>query len=163
MNNRCAFIFALLTKLTVSPQFLLLGRLHDTENIFFFFQTRLCNKAENYSLFKVNSYEFMSSNVLIHFFFFLILMVRYVVGSFDPRPQLSGPRFVSSCGSLLLATVSTLAFFIPFLFIFIVSSGNTFFLTGIWNTISHISKLLWGKVTDSWPPVIPHVTIMYGW
>ena len=69
MNNRCAFIFALLTKLTVSPQFLLLGRLHDTENIFFF-QTRLCNKAENYSLFKVNSYEFMSSNVLIHFFFF---------------------------------------------------------------------------------------------
>ena len=101
MNNRCAFIFALLTKLTVSPQFLLLGHLHDTENIFFF-QTRLCNKAENYSLFKVNSYEFMSSNVLIHFIFFLILMVRYVVGSFDPRPQLSGPRFVSSCGSLLL-------------------------------------------------------------
>ena len=162
MNNRCAFIFALLTKLTVSPQFLLLGHLHDTENIFFFL-TRLCNKAENYSLFKVNSYEFMSSNVLIHFIFFLILMVRYVVGSFDPRPQLSGPRFVSSCGSLLLATVSTLAFFIPFLFIFIVSSGNIFFLTGIWNTISHISKLLWGKVTDSWPPVIPHVTIMYGW
>lgn len=36
MNNRCAFIFALLTKLTVSPQFLLLGHLHDTENIFFF-------------------------------------------------------------------------------------------------------------------------------
>ena len=83
----------------------------------------------------------MSSNVLIHFFF-LILMVRYVVGSFDPRPQLSGPRFVSSCGSLLLATVSTLALFILFLFIFIVSSGNIFFLTGIWNTISHISKLL---------------------
>lgn len=70
MNNRHAFIFALLTKLTVSPQFLLLGHLHDTENIFFFFQTRLCNKAENYSLFKVNSYEFMSSNVLIHFIFF---------------------------------------------------------------------------------------------
>lgn len=37
MNNRRAFIFALLTKLTVSPQFLLLGHLHDTENIFFFF------------------------------------------------------------------------------------------------------------------------------
>lgn len=36
MNNRRAFIFALLTKLTVSPQFLLLGHLHDTENIFFF-------------------------------------------------------------------------------------------------------------------------------
>ena len=71
MNNRRAFVFALLTKLTVSPQFLLLGPLHDTENIiFFFFQTRLCNKAENYSLFKVNSYEFMSSNVLIHFIFF---------------------------------------------------------------------------------------------
>lgn len=35
MNNRRAFIFALLTKLTVSPQFLLLGHLHDTENIFF--------------------------------------------------------------------------------------------------------------------------------
>lgn len=90
----------------------------------------------------MNSYKFMSSNVLIHFIFFLILMVRYVVGSFDPRSQLSGPRFVSSCGSLLLATVSTLALFIPFLFIFIVSSGNIFFLTGIWNTISHISKLL---------------------
>lgn len=37
MNNRHAFIFALLTKLTVSPQFLLLGHLNDTENIFFFF------------------------------------------------------------------------------------------------------------------------------
>lgn len=36
MNNRRAFIFALLTKLTVSPQFLLLGHLHDTENTFFF-------------------------------------------------------------------------------------------------------------------------------
>ena len=142
MNNRRAFIFALSTKLTVSPQFLLLGHLHDTENTFFFFQTRLCNKAENYSLFKVNSYEFMSSNVLIHFICFLILIVRYVVGSFDPRPQLCGPRFVSSCGSLLLATVSTLALFIPFLFIFTVSSGNIFFLTGIWKTISHISKLL---------------------
>ena len=54
-------------------------------------------------------------------------MVRYVVGSFELRPQLSGPRFVSSCGSSLLATVSALALFILFLFIFIVSSGNIFF------------------------------------
>lgn len=35
MNNRRAFVFALLTKLTVSPQFLLFGHLHDTENTFF--------------------------------------------------------------------------------------------------------------------------------
>lgn len=49
-----------------------------------------------------------------------------------------GPRFVSSCGSLLLATVGTLALFILFLFIFVVSSGNKFLLTGILNTISHI-------------------------
>ena len=69
MNNSRAFIFALLTKLTARPQFLLLGHLRVTENIFFF-QTRLCNKAENYSLFKVKCYEFMSSNVLIHFTFF---------------------------------------------------------------------------------------------
>ena len=54
-------------------------------------------------------------------------MVRYVVGSFDLRLQLSGPRFVSSCGSSLLATVSALALFILFLFIFIVSSGIFFF------------------------------------
>ena len=36
MNNSRAFIFALLTKLTARPQFLLLGHLRVTENIFFF-------------------------------------------------------------------------------------------------------------------------------
>lgn len=121
MNNPPAFYFRFINKAygmssIFVPWTLARYRKH------FFFQALLCNKAENYSLFKVNSYEFLSSNVLIHFFFFLILMVRYVVESFDPRP-----RFVSSCGSLLLATVSTLALFILFLFIFIVSSGNIFF------------------------------------
>ena len=124
MNNRRVFIFALLTKLTVSPQFLLLGHLHDTENIFFF-RPVFATKQKTIHCLK---WTLMSlCPVTFWYIFFLILMVRYVVGSFDPRPQLSGPRFVSSCGSLLLATVSTLALFILFLFIFIVSSGNFFF------------------------------------
>lgn len=52
-NNSRAFIFALLTKLTARPQFLLLGHLRDRENNFFF-QALLCNKEEDYSLFKMS-------------------------------------------------------------------------------------------------------------
>lgn len=161
MNNRCAFIFALLTKLTVSPQFLLLGHLHDTENIFFFrpvFATKQktihCLKWTLMSLCPVTFWYIL---------FFFNSDGKICSWIFRPETPIVWTTIRFLTGSLLLATVSTLAFFIPFLFIFIVSSGNIFFLTGIWNTISHISKLLWGKVTDSWPPVIPHVTIMYGW
>lgn len=70
MNNSRAFISLYWQSLRHVLNFCCLDTCALQKTFFFFFQTRLCNKAENYSLFKVKSYEFMSSNVLIHFTFF---------------------------------------------------------------------------------------------